>query len=64
MNIWNIRKVHGENAISVWRHFMNIWNIRKVHGENTLAGLLNTLREKILKILLTDFTVGFFSGKG
>ena len=45
-------------------NFMNIWNIRKVREENVLAGLLNTYEKKDLENFVTDFTKGFFRGKG
>ena len=51
-------------SISTWRNFMNVWNIRKVHEENVLSGLLNTYEKKDFENFVTDFTPGFFRGKG
>ena len=46
------------------RNFMNIWNIGKVREENVLVGFLNTCKKKHFENLVTDFTPGFFRGKG
>ena len=51
-------------SISTWRNFMNIRNIRKVCEQNVLAGLLNTYEKKDLENFATDFTPGFFEGRG
>ena len=53
-----------KNACIDWRNFMNIWNMRNVREENMLAGLLNTYEKKDLENFVTDFTPGFFRGKG
>ena len=51
-------------SISTWRYFMDIWNMRKVRDENVLGGLLSTYEKKDLENFVTDFTPGFFRGKG
>ena len=43
---------------------MNIWNIKKVREENLLAGLLNMYERKDFENFVTDFTPGFFEGRG
>ena len=51
-------------SISTWRNFMNIWNIRKVCEENVLSGSLSKYEKKDFENFVTDFTPGFFRGKG
>ena len=59
--VWTVKTLV---SISTWHNFMNIWNIRKVREENVLSGLLNTYEKKDFENFVTDFTPGFFRGKG
>ena len=64
MFLAHVKTVKTLVSVSTWHNFMNIWNIRKVREENVLAGLLNTCEKKDIENFVTDFTPGFFRGKG